>query len=112
MKHADLMNVAEISPPGTDNNIQIIEKLPGDKVTVTFTGLKSTEEYKISIFTVINGKKIHKETENIVARDVLDRPSPTVSLNDDKEDKELTMVSFDTQTDTVFFNNVGYNDSD
>ena len=112
MKHADLIHVAQISPPTTGNNIQIIEKLPGHKVTLTFTGLKPREEYKLNLFTVINGKKIHQETENIVARDVLDRPSPTVSLNDDKEDKELTMVSFDTQTDTVFFNNVGYNDSD
>lgn len=106
------MHVAQISPPTTGNNIQIIEKLPGHKVTVTFTGLKPSEEYKINIFTVINGEKIHKATENILARDVLERPSPQASPSIYKENKELTLVSFDTQADTVSFDNIAYNNKD
>ena len=112
MKHADLIHVAQISPPTTGNNIQIIEKLPGHKVTLTFTGLKPREEYKLNLFTVINGKKIHQDTENIVARDVIEKPSPPASLSINKEDKELTLISFDTEAEMVSFNNVGYNDSD
>ena len=106
------MHVAQISPPTTENNIQIIKKLPGHKVTVTFTGLKTSEEYKVNLFTVINGKKIHKETETIVARDALERPSPPASPSINKEDKEWTLISFDTQADMVSFNNSGYNDSE
>ena len=106
------MQVAQISPPTPGNNIQIIEKLPGDKVTVTFTGLRPSEEYKINIFTVINGKKIHEETENILAGDVLERPSPQASPSIFKEKKELTLVSFDTQADTVSFDNIAFKDSD
>ena len=106
------MQVAQISPPTSGNNIQIIEKLPGDKVTVTFTGLRPSEEYKINIFTVINGKKIHEETENILAGDVPERPSPQASPSIYKENKELTLVSFDTQADTVSFDNIAFKDSD
>ena len=106
------MQVAQISPPTPGNNIQIIEKLPGDKVTATFTGLRPSEEYKINIFTVINGKKIHDETENILARDVLERPSPQASPSIYKEKKELALVSFDTQADTVSFDNIAFKDSD
>ena len=106
------MHVAQISPPTRGNNIQILQKLPGHKVTVAFTGLKPREEYKINLFTVINGKKIHMETENIVAREVLERPSPPASPSINKEDKELTLISFDTKADKVSFNNIGYNDSD
>lgn len=106
------MNFAQISPSTRENDIQIIEKRSEDKVTVTFTGLNSSEEYKVTIFTVINGKKIHTETETIVARDVAAIPSLPASPNVDKEDNQLTSVSFDNQTDKVVFSNCGYDDSD
>ena len=102
------MQVAQLSPPTSGPSIQILEKLPGDRVTVTFSGLKPSQDYKITIFTVINGKKIHEETENIVARDNLERPSLQDSPNTNTEDQELTLVSFDTKADMVSFNNIGY----
>ena len=79
---------------------------------MTFTGLKPSEEYTVNIFSAIDGKKIHKETENIVARDAVERSSLSVSPSVNKEDEELTLISFDTKADKASFTNIAYRDSD
>ena len=101
------MHVAQISPPTKENSVQIIGK---HQVKLTFTGLRPSEEYTVNIFSAINGKRIHEETENIVARDALERPSLSASIN--IEDKELTLISFDTQADKASFTNIAFRDSD
>ena len=103
------MHVAQISPPTNENSVQIIGK---HQVKLTFIGLKSTEEYTVNIFSAINGKRIHEATENIVARDALERPSLLASPSVNNEDKELTLISFDTQADKASFTNIAFRDSD